>query len=349
MTKYTPDYTHLTVRKRIESSLDWVNTYLSVNNDKWLSTREIQRQLGSQSRDLGKWLRFKLLICVNSYYNPLNKTCKTYRLNLEGYNEICAAIGYEPKFKPSQAIMAQVNTGDFEYTESSDRLFNPIQFVPKKKRNAFLCNNGYKYNYDIEAAAPTLILQQAHRYHKNQHKKKPLLTPHLENYVNDRTTVRNQIALECGCTSDQIKTLVNALLQGGKLSSWSNNKTFQDLGSDYDLLKRLQNNKTLCDIRKDISSCWEVLKGDISVGTITDLNGRTRRRALSGGDKSGYYRFLEKQVGDVIRKTLKKDNNWSLWIHDGWCCQRIVDDVELISEVKRQTGFVIKLSSEEFE
>lgn len=350
---YTPKFTDPRVRRAGIKAITWVNNYLSVNNAHWLSSREIDKHLTDNSRPLGRWLRSKLLICVNSYFDPLKAICKTYKLNLNGYQELCQLLDYEPKFTPSAVIQKQVETGEFEYTEIKDRLFTPAQFIPKQKRNAYLYNHGYIYHYDIEAAAATLLVQRAYQVQQrrqfNDSSYKPLTLAHLDAYINDRATIRKEIAQACGCSVDQIKTTINSLLNGGKLSSWSNNKTFEDLNRDFDLLKRLQHNPRLLLIRNDIKSLWSILRDELPVRYMTLANGSQRRKSLSGGDKSGYYRFLENQVGDVIRRYLKKNKNKHLWIHDGWCCQRIVDDTELISEVRRQTGFVIKLSREIFD
>jgi len=340
---YTPNLDNAMVRRRIKNSLNWVNTYLSINNDRWLSTREIQRQFGSQSRPLGQWIKSRLLICVDSYYSSLNSRCKTYRLNLNGYTEICNLLDYAPKFKPSQQIEHQIASGEFEYKTLSNRDFNPVQFIPKAKRRSILENHGYRYHYDIQASAPTLLLQRAHQLGST------LSTPALDEYINNKSIIRQTIANQCQCGPKDIKLVINAVLQGAVISKYWNNSILKELNNDYDLITRLQNNQMLKDIRTDIKKCWSVLKEDIPVRYLIDRNGKQRRRALTGGDKSSYYRFLEESVGKVIRKFLKKERNRHLWIHDGWSCKKIVDDIELIAEVRRQTAFVIKLDRELFD
>jgi len=350
--KYEPNYANCALRKRIEKSLDWASTYLSVNNESWLSQREIQRQLGSLSRNPGQWLRSKLLICVNSYFNPSTNTCKTYRLNHNGYLDLCAQIGYEPKIRLSQKIEQQLVTGDFEYTTKSNRDFNPVQFMPKEQRRSVLENYGYRYHYDIEAAAPTLLLQLAQR--QCQQLLKDNITVefnprHLEQYINDRKSLRQQIAQEASTDEKTVKLVINAVLQGANLSRSSFSVILRELNWDYDLVLRLQNSQTLRGIREDIRDLWRVLRHQIPVRYVTDKNGKSRRAALTGRDKSGVYRELEQEVASVIRNHLKRNSVRHLWIHDGWSCEKIVDDIELVSEVRRQTGFVIKLDREVFD
>lgn len=344
---YKPNFTDPRVLRRIQASLDWVNTYLSVNNPRPLANRQIQKEFGAQTRPLARWLRAKLLIKVDLNFNKLTGQCQTYTLNLEGYNQVCDAIGYTPKFKSSQEIQMQVESGQFEYTEKSDRSFTALQFIRKEIRNAYLFNNGYKYHYDIEAAAPTLLYQRAEKLALVAGLEFDL--PYLKAYIDNRSQVRNQISDEATADCKQVKSVINALLQGGRLSAWNNNQTFREINSDYDLLKRLKKSETLTNLLGDFKKLWQILRNDLPVRYLTDCNGRHRRVALSGRDKSGYYRSLEKQVGDVIRRYLKNDSVRHLWIHDGWSCDRIIDDVELCAEVRRQTGFVIKLDRELFD
>lgn len=350
--KYQPNLADPRVMRKVQSGLDWANTYLSVNNQSWLSQREIQRQLGSLSRPLGKWLKSKLLLRVNSYYNTSEGVCMTYRLNLDGYLDLCHRTGHQPKFKLSQQIEQQLVTGEFEYTTKSNRDFNPVQFMPKERRRSILENHGYRYHYDIEAAAPTLLLQRAQQIITQQQINgltKEYQFQHLEHYILNRSEVRKQIATECECSTSTVKLVINAVLQGAMLSKNKYSVILRDLHWDYDLIHRLQNSQTLCGIRRDIKTLWTVLRDQIPQRYLTDKNGNTRKQALSGKDKSGFYRQLEEQVAGVIRRYLKKDSVRHLWIHDGWSCEKIVDDIELVNEVRRQTGFVVRLDREVFD
>lgn len=349
---YTPNFQNPQVQRRIQKSLDWCNTYLSETKTHWLSYNEIQRQFGSLHRPLGIYLRNSLLICVNPYYSNLTKSvCKTYKLNIEGYLRLCQAINYEPKFTLNPKQQQQLESGQFDYNDSSDRSFNGIQYIHKEKRRTILENAGYHYHYDIEAAAPTLLLQRYqqlqthHQIHTQGYKTKSLVA--LEYYINNRSQIRQQIASECQTSDSTIKEVITLALLGAVLSSNRHSSIFREINNDYALMTRLQNNHSLRDILKDISAMWKILRELLPVRYLTDRNGKQRLRALRGSDKSGLYRSLEKQVGDVIRRSLRGTR--CLWIHDGWSCDKVCDDVRLISEVRRQTGFVIKLDREQFD
>jgi hypothetical protein len=96
-------------------------------------------------------------------------------------------------------------------------------------------------------------------------------------------------------------------------------------------------------LRDDIRELWSTLKASFPVRYATNRRGNEYRVRLTGRDKSGLYRQLEDQVGRVIRRYLKKHSVRCLWIHDGWCSDKVLDTSELCAEVRRQTGFVIEL------
>lgn len=349
---YTPNFSDARIQRRIAKSLDWCNTYLSETKTHWLGQREIQRQFGSLSRPLGIYLRNTLLICVNSYYSNLTTSvCKTYKLNIDGYLRLCQSINYEPKFVLNPKHQQQLESGVFDYNDTSDRSFNGIQFISKEKRRSILENQGYRFHYDIEAAAPTLLLQRCqqlqlhHSIHSQGYKIKQLEA--LDYYINNRSEIRQQIATECQTNDKIIKEVITLALLGAVLASNSHSSIFKEINNDYALMTRLQNSKSLREILKDISGMWKILRELLPVRYLIDKNGLQRRRALKGSDKSGLYRSLEKQVGDVIRRSLRGTR--CLWIHDGWSCDKVCDEIELISEVRRQTGFVIKLDREQFD
>ena len=115
MTKpYRPNTQDPRIQKRVKSALDWTTTYVKPNKDNWISTREIQRHYGSLARPLGQWLKTNLLICVNDYYNNLQGICKTYKLNVDGYNNICLMFGYQGGLCISPKITEQLASGEFE-------------------------------------------------------------------------------------------------------------------------------------------------------------------------------------------------------------------------------------------
>jgi hypothetical protein len=182
-----------------------------------------------------------------------------------------------------------------------------------------------------------MLVQRAQQINRD------LTLPHLEDYIHNRSQRRDQIAKNCGISPEQAKTVINAVLQGSVISKYRNSKLFMALDYDYDAVTSLQNDTITQNLVNDIKQLWRTLKPEFPVRYLTDKNGKTRSVRITSKQKSGYYRELEQQAGKVIIKILRKNSVRYLWIHDGWRCDKAIDPSEIESEVRRQTGFVIKL------
>jgi hypothetical protein len=284
------------------------------------------------------------LICVNPYFSNLNASiCKTYKLNLNGYLTLCNAIGYQPKFCPTPDLQQELATGDFKYTEKSDRSHHPLQNKPRSIKRPLLAANGYKFEYDIQCCVHTLILQHARQLGLT------MPTPAMDQYVSNRSLVRQQIAQECGISVEQAKSILTKMIQGATLSAYYDNSIFVTVNYNKSVMMNLQTNALLLELKEEFKVCWGVIKQTMPVRYLTDKTGRERRRPLSGSDKSDKYRKLETQVREVIERYLKRDKNKYFFEHDGWSCMIPVDIDRLCYEVKQQTGFVIGLDKAVYE
>lgn len=341
---YQPNFADPRIQARVRRTLNFVELYLRPNRVNWIASAELYRVFGNTSRQPGRWLKETMLQVADPYYNMSTRACIKYRLNAAGVQQVKQLAGLEvfvPEIEPD--LEQQLESGEFEYETKSDRLFNQIQFYNRTVRGSLLNNHGYRYNYDIEAAAPTLLLQRARQ------RQRDFVAPALEQYITNRSAIRQQLAQECGITQIQVKFVINAVLQGGIISCYRDSRVFNELDCNYEAIRHLQHNAVLTDIRNDIREMWSILKEDFTPRTVTDRLGRTRSARLSGRDKSGYYRELESQVGRVIRRHLKRNSVRCLWLHDGWCCDKAIDPNALITEVRQQTGFVIQLDKGVYE
>jgi hypothetical protein len=335
---YTPNFNDPRIIKAATKALTFVELYTKSTEVNWISSTELYKHFGNTTRPLGSWLKAQLLDTRDNYFNPLTGACKKYSKRTEGVKLVKQLLN-QPDFVPqiNSDIMDQIISGDFDYTEKSDRLFTSAQFIPRRIRDSILNNAGYRYHYDIEAAAPRMLLQRA------QHINPDLTLTHLDHYIHNRSQVRDTIAKNCSITPDQAKTVINAVLQGSVISKYKDSKLFMALNQDYDAVTKLQNDMTTQNLVKDIKVLWRTLKSEFPVRTITDVRGRTKSVRITSKQKSGYYRELESQVGKIIRKILNKDSVRYLWIHDGWRCDKVIDPNMIETEVRRKTGLVIKL------
>lgn len=335
---YTPNFNDPRIQRTARRALTFVELNISSNQVHWISRQQMYQHFGNTTRPLGRWLRDQLLEVRDHYFNPLTGVCKKYSKRIKGVNAVKNLLN-DPDFVPEidPAILEQIRTGDFQYEEKSHRLFTAAQFIPKRIRDSKLNNEGYRYQYDIQAAAPSMLLQRAQTLSPG------LELPALEYYIANRSEIRRLIAENTGISQDQAKTVINAVLQGSVITKYSGSKLFLELNQNYDSVIRLQNDEITQNLVRDIRELWKILKCEFSVGYITDKNGKLRKKRISSNQKSGYYRELEEQVGKIIRRKLKRINTRYLWIHDGWRCDKAIDPSEIELEVRKKTKLRIKI------
>lgn len=337
---YQPNPKNKAFIRRANLALAFVDTYVK-NTPNWLSQKWIEdpKHFGSHRNELSAWLKAQLLVCVDPHFNYLTGKCKKYVKNAEGYKLVTDLLaGNTTATELTNRQQQELDTGKFDYTSKSLRDYTWAQFLPKRKRNSILNNNGYKYHYDIESAAPTLLLQSARCQNPS------LLAQNLEYYINNRSEMREKIAVACHITEEQVKGVVNSILQGGIISGWESNKTFNEiLNRNYSAVHLLNTNKDIIALKQDIRDLWASLRGVIPVRYTINKQGISQRAKISSREKSDYYRLLEQQVSKPIRKYLKKKSVRVLWIHDGWACDEAIEPSEIVQVVKKQTGYAIKL------
>jgi hypothetical protein len=292
------------------------------------------------SNPVSRWLDSYLLEPADPYFNMSTGQCIKYRLRYPNLQQLKSELGIDATYTATVEIQQQIATGEFDYEIKSNRWYTAAQFIPSQVRGRLLANSGYSYRYDIEAAAPTILLQRAQQIRED------FSAPALSDFIANRTQVRQQIAQEAQATVEQVKTVINAVLQGSVITSWSNNKLFCALNYDYPLVERLKLSATLNALRDDIRCLWQCLRDEFPREYQIDRNGTRRCRRLSAREKSAYYRQYENQIAQVIQRYLRKHKLRFLWVHDGWQCDNMLDPNDIQYEVKRQTGFVIRLDWE---
>ena len=340
---YKPNLNDPRNQRRLKTALDFVNTYVNPHTPVWLSTRYIDKYFGQQQNNFSKWLRKELLICVDESFNKDLGYCKKYVQNLDGIARHTQTTNHTPQIIIEPELVEQLATGEFEYEEKSNRLWNPLQRLPKRVKRPLLAKNGYNYNYDICCCAPTLLLQYARRCGL------ATPTPLMDMYLADRTKIRSEIAQDTGITEDDVKFTVNMLLNGGHISRNPDSAIYYRLKGNQHLIGKLKQNQFLLELKEEIKSIWTSIRTTLPITYITDKNGKQRKKALTGRDKSGVYREQEELVLKEIKRYLKKTKNKALLEHDGWTCEKIVDEVELRSYVRGTTGYQIELECEIYE
>lgn len=325
---YTPNFSDPRVHRACVKAIEWTTTYLRPNKQQWLATREIQRHYGSQSRPLGKYLKNQLLICVNPFYDSLNGRCKTYMLNQTGLNALQEHLGIEITAQIPEWVEDQLDTGEITYADKGHREYHWLQNQPKQRKIKILRSKGYRHEYDIQCCAQTLILQHARSLGFKTE------TPALDQYIADRQSVREELKNRLGLDTTTIKKILTALLNGASISAWHENSIFTLVNYNKLMISILTEDPYIQQYQRDMRSVWKHLRGTQQLDKGERFNAKM---------KSEMYRFLEESVRVVIKRSLRKQKIRAFIEHDGWSCDTAVETNKLIYEVKKQTGFEIKL------
>ena len=378
MNSYEPNFDDPRVRRRVQNALEFVTHVFLGRKELQLSKKRIEHpnHFGACNprNKLSKWLRQLLLIVVdNRYcYTGDDQFSKTYALNNPAVvyldkrirGEITLSwdqyqkkntcnplkqVQNESDKEQSIEIMTErmfarykdeIATGEFSMNEKSNREWHRLQNIPSSHRKRRFAQEGYIYDYDLEAAAPTLLLQRARLMGLN----KP--TPVMDYYLANKTVVRNLIAEECGISYQQAKLVITSILQGGVLSAYSDNKTYRDVLNRNSIATRaLQNNDIITSLRGEVGMIWRTLTRDIPREMITTKTGRQQRSRITAKQKSEIYRQEEQRVMKEIKRWIKKKEPMArvMTEHDGWRSDTMMDVIDIIDHVRRTTGYVIKI------
>lgn len=321
-------------QKRIRRAVGFAVSCLSDSPREW-STRELDKWIGYTHKPLGKYLREKLLITTDDYYTwgSAGTRCKQYRVNKSGIvellnlsDEFSNAYTHKYTLVPTKAIaqewvtetFPEIKSGAFEYKDNADRLWHPLQNVNSTLRKPLLAKHGYRYEYDIECAAPTLIFQLARQSGLTHRSNTDL----IEAYIQNPTPYRQQLAREIGCDEKTAKRIINARFAGATLRSELSIHSY--LNYDWNQFKRLKQSQWFQQFSKQIKKCWDKIK--LSQGV----------RRLTPRDKWRIYFQQERQVMGVVRRELDKMKCRYFLEHDGWRCDEWIDPYTLTLLIQKR-------------
>jgi hypothetical protein len=342
MNEYSPNFNDPRVQTRIKQALGFARAVMSETKPHAWSTRYIDKFFGSQRNDLSKYLRKHLLICTDEFYryNSNENKCKEYLLNKTGFEFLSEALKINNiQLYPSVVEVAhldhlgELTTGNFEYNDKSGRLWHPLQRYRKQYRTQILADSGYLYDYDIECCAPTLIHQYAQKLGMD------LYLFALQRYLKERTQVRQELAEKLELDVDAIKEIINALFCGARVANNKDSDIYQILNGDHARIEYLKQDPYITELRNDIKICWEYITPSMMRRRKTKTN---RLIPITCREKWNVYFELERSVLNEIRSYLIDKNYRYFLMHDGWSCDKEIDENELRDFVRNQTGFDLK-------
>lgn len=241
---------------------------------------------------------------------------------------------------------------DFIYEDKSNRLWHPIQNVRKQDKKHIFSEYGLRYQYDIVCCAPTLIHQYSHQVPLVVKDGKYIQGPMdlylfaVQRYLQDRISVRKEIANEAQIPEKLVKIIINALFAGAQLGHNPRSAIYKLLNGDKARIEFLKQHQYIIELRSDIKTVWEYLRPVMTTRYKTTKRGMRRRLALSSRDKWNLYFDLERQVLNIIRSYLDSTGNKYFLEHDGFTTQQEVNQTELLDVIHEKTGFILNLDME---
>jgi hypothetical protein len=350
LSKYQPNFNDPRVKARVETVLAFCKPMLIQRKAKAISSTVLTQHFGNQNSALGGRLRYKLLQQEGTY-TP-GKQSYSYSLKPEGYAELAAAIGQDQELQTdigaARELYGEIASGAVapQYTEPTigARRYTPVQNLPKSLRAQVF--KGW-FDYDIEAAAPTLVYQLACKVYRGLYPAKTEQPfPSIARLVDDRTSVRKHVADITGLDVPTAKGVVVALFFGAKLVPHQKQAIYRLVGMDWSIMDRLKADPFVSAFRREARSMWQYV--------LMDENAKNGRARVNGGpvilkaatkskQRMAVYLRLERQVIDVVEALLLTNRSVPVLIHDGFMVQSRIDAKQFERVVQEKTGYSIRL------
>ena len=368
MTIYTPNIKDPRVLKRIKHAYGYARGVFSETKEQQKSIQALSKQFGQMQDSLAQFLYSTLLTCTDHYYNESAGISKKYILNADGAAKIREILKGNPVVvftvnelkllppNPSARCIDEIVVNsfiereygdelarlDFKYVDKSNRYWHELQNVRSLFRGKILAKHGLKYNYDICACAPTLLMQHAQQQNG-------LCFTEIEDFIDNRSAYRQYITDECELTPEYgydiepkdknktAKTIINSLFCGARLGLNAGYQLSRLL--DYDAARILAAKELTVDLRKDIKNMWDEITPTMS----RKRSPKGRLIAIQSSDKWIRYFQIEREVINAVRVYLDKTDNKYFLEHDGWSCEKIINEEELLAFIYKMTGYKVSV------
>lgn len=379
-------------KQKLRKALQGVAINTHTNKSREWAAKSIRAWLGKD--ELGVALKDSLLVCVDSKYSNFegNEFCMKYIRDDTVFKYLCLVLDGKTEVSLTQFLAAQEDVEfsrqaeevakkyDYELvaqlmqreheTELKKKKFNmkrvgsreyhPIQNMRKAVRSKFLSENGLPYDYDIEAAAPSLLYEHALRCGMKQELKiiKALVNDPVSvrytiwNNLNKTVNELNKHYREVGGGSTvkaftlmEVKRIINAFFCGArvcyKTGSYQNYALSNMLDNNQMKLIILSDDEYCKELKKEITKLWSAIKPHET--HRKSVEGRSL--PLSSKQKWGIYFRLENEVMEAVKAALDRMNIKYLTMHDGMQTDKMIDTQWLSEEVFTETGYRVKFSS----
>ena len=329
MDEYEPNFSDFRVKQRLSLVVSWAAKNLGMGQ-KTVHSFKLNTVFGPKGNQLGDWLRGKLLMRAPDRYVPGTKSY-AYSVNKAGLRELTKILTKSESAKKclldnvQREFESEIKTHEYEYKESSDRYWHPLQNLQKDIKDSFWKRNGLSHDYDIECCAPAILIQLAEAAGMPRDKNEILFS-----YLQDKKPLRQHVCKLVDCDSATAKRIINALFNKARLAANSRSAIFKMLNNKHTKMLALQEDPEIKKLRKHIKEMWHHIS--LKHEGVKTARGRWQ-----------LYFTHERRVLDAIISVAKESNNPYFTEHDGIRTGKELDTAKVEKRILQDTGFVLKL------
>lgn len=329
MDDYEPNFSDLRVKQRLAIAVSWASKNLGIGQ-KTVHSFKLNTVFGPKGNKLGDWLRNKLLLKAPDRYVPGAKSY-AYSVNKSGLRELTKVLTNSEASKKflldsvQREFENEVKTHDYEYKESSERYWHPLQNLQKDIKESFWKRNGLPHDYDIECCAPAILVQLAQTAGLDPDKHEMLFS-----YLNDKKPLRAHVCKLVDCDSATAKRIINALFNKARLAANPRSAVFKMLNGKHTKMLALQEDEEIKKLRKHVKEMWQFI--GLKHEGVKTAKGRWQ-----------LYFAHERRVLDSIISVAKENNIAYFTEHDGIRTGKELDTAAVEKRILSNTGFMLKL------
>lgn len=333
---YKPALNRKDVRLKVELALEQFLQFYRSQEERTLSVPQLEEWFGKHQNALYKWLRANLLTEVRSY-SVIKARAITYQVSQRGFDKTWALLhGQSFEYKTERARQVEPLFRPFLASDDPAGLALPkieggrlywgaAQTVEKEVRAIILKGN---YDYDIQAAMPTLVLQSIAAREGLDWRE---AFPAWARYLGNRAAYRESLAQRLNITAKQAKAIFQGLFDLRKFNLGQRG-IVEIIGREK--TKKAKEDPILKALADEAFDAWSRL------GLQNDGNARFQ-----------YYEREEQKVMSVIYEAARTGGIRFLPFHDGLTLldgRRIADLDGLRALIFEKTGYDVLIEEKLF-
>lgn len=230
----------------------------------------------------------------------------------------------------------------FEYTDKSSRLWHGIQNISSEGKDCLFEVFGLKHNYDLEAAAATLITEFSLTSGYIEETRIPVVL----DYIADRKLFRKTLAEKYDISEDQAKSVFACLVNRAPINpvydTCGYSRIFANTVDGHQKALKISKDRYVIKFKREMKMIWKA--------ALIAVNAAAFRNNSPLGEIKNNQRFLlyfkqERKMLDLMRNYLDKIGARYFLEHDGFRSDKEINLDEILTYMKEQTGYTrIKIS-----